>query len=120
MRVRCLRIIDAIDGKVETDSAWLRVGREYTVLAISAFGGRVLLRIASDEAGVPALFQAEMFEVVDSRLPSSWRATLEQSGGLDIGPDAWLQAGFWEDYFNDAPEAVAIYERERAAIEAAP
>lgn len=112
MRVCCLRIIDAIDGKVETDSAWLRVGREYSVLAISVFGGRILLRIASDDAGVPALFQAEMFEVIDARLPSSWRAILDQSGGLDIGPAAWLRAGFWEDYFNNAPEAVAAYERE--------
>jgi hypothetical protein len=36
----------------------------------------------------------------------------DEGGVVHIGPESWQRPGFWERYYNDDPEAVAIYERE--------
>jgi hypothetical protein len=35
---------------------------------------------------------------------------------LTIGPDGWKRPGFWEDFFDYKPEAVALFEEEYQAI----
>lgn len=95
----------------------MTLDREYLVLAIDVEPGRhVWLRIESEAGGTPALFDAEMFLTTSSELPSSWRARVGEGGSLQLAPEPWLRPGFWEEFFDRAPEAVEIYEKERALV----
>jgi hypothetical protein len=48
-------------------------------------------------------------------MPSCWVAALE-GGSLTLAPPEWQRPGFWEDYFDDEPGAIAQYARRRAEI----
>lgn len=98
-----------------TDAAtpqWLRDGTEYEVLELTAYPGRrVDLRLASEQGGVPALFDSALFATTDDAIPSDWAARVIDDGVVKVGPREWLEPGFWEAYFDDEPDAVAAYER---------
>ncbi|WP_132156336.1 hypothetical protein [Kribbella antiqua] len=53
-----------------------------------------------------------MFETVDHSMPSNWGAKVSGEGFLSIGPQNWLEDGFWERYFDDDARAVNLFERE--------
>jgi hypothetical protein len=110
MKVRCLRIASPATGEELDKSSWLTVGREYVVLQIVALPGReVLLRLEGDKPGSPGLWESSLFETVDTGIPASWSAHVDEDGNLSIGPDAWRRQGFWDDFFDDDPEAVREY-----------
>ena len=116
MRVRCDRVVDAL-GQPQEASHWLTPGREYMVLEITASsGGRVLFRIVGDDGNVPGLDEAALFTTVSSAIPSTWTATVDEAGVLTIGPDRWKRPGFWEDFFDYKPEAVALFDEEYRAM----
>ena len=46
-------------------------------------------------------------------------ATSPKPGCISFSPEAWSKAGFWEQFFDREPEAVAVFEEERAKIVAA-
>ena len=102
-----------------SSASWLRLHEEYDVLEIYFLPNHgTQLRIASEEAGVPVLFDSVLFVTIDDRIPSSWVAQIEPDGALTVGPRRWLAPGFWEDYFNQVPRAIEIYEEEKALIDA--
>ncbi|MFJ9914712.1 hypothetical protein [Actinacidiphila glaucinigra] len=120
MIVRCVQIISPATGKVVSDHPGIRVGSEYPVLEVLTTASRVLLRIPerldiTGERESPGLWDAAMFTVVSDRMPECWVAGLEE-GRLTLAPQEWQRLGFWEDYFDDVPAAVAEYERLRAEI----
>ncbi|MCF3136649.1 hypothetical protein [Streptomyces olivochromogenes] len=120
MIVRCIQIISPATGKVVTDHPAIRVGAEYPVLEVSTTARRVELRIpelldTTDYRDRPGLWDAAMFTVVSSRMPSCWVAELED-GRLTLAPREWQRAGFWEDYFDGVPAAVDDYDRLKAEI----
>jgi len=116
MRVRCVQIISPVTREVVAEHPSVRVGREYTVLEVDARpGGNSSLRIHhADES--PAIWDSAMFESADPTVPSVWVAQLSESGSLRLAPPGWLERGFWERYFDDEPDAVAIFEADLAAI----
>jgi hypothetical protein len=94
MRVVCVEIRSPITGESEDKSPWLQLDREYDVLEVYAHpGGRVDLRLVSEDAGTPALFDSAMFMTVDGRVPSTWEARLEEGGVLRLGPPEWMKPG---------------------------
>lgn len=99
-------------------STWARVGSVYHVLAVDVAPGRIWFRIMGDEP-TPALFEAEMFEIVTSAIPPTWVAASPKAGRLSFEPEAWSGEGFWERFFDGEPRAVAAFEEERAKIIAA-
>jgi hypothetical protein len=104
------------DDPARSAGAWLKPGVSYDVLEVRAEPGRLVhLRIAGEQSGTPALFDAALFDTVDGTIPPHWRARLGPGGTLTLGPEAWAAPGFWEAYFDDDPDAVAAYERGRAA-----
>lgn len=112
MRVVCVRIVNPVTGEAETVSSWLQQDREYDVLEIYAYpGGRVELRLASDDAGTPVLFDSAMFMTIDGSLPSNWEGRIGEGGILRLAPREWLEPGFWERYFDGDPDALGAYER---------
>jgi hypothetical protein len=117
MRVVCVKFLDPVTGEERSEDSWLTVDREYVVLAVDVEAGRrVWLRIQSEEAGTPALFDAEMFMTTSTEIPASWRARVDEGGSLQLAPEPWLRSGFWDEFFDRVPEAVEVYERERAFI----
>jgi hypothetical protein len=112
MRVRCERVVDTMGRPVER-SPWLTPGREYPVLEISAAtGDRVLFRIVGDDRQTPGLHEASLFTTVSPTMPSTWTAEVGDDGNLKIGPQAWKRPGFWEDFFDRKPEALAVFREE--------
>ncbi|MGN5378725.1 hypothetical protein ACQ4WX_18840 [Streptomyces lasalocidi] len=105
------------------DHPSLKVGREYPVLEVVTSGDRVLLRIPNKDEPLTdgvyfvsdALWNASMFTVVSDRMPSCWVPNLVE-GRLKLAPPEWQRPGFWEDYFDAIPDAVADYRRRRAEI----
>jgi hypothetical protein len=114
MRVVCTAIRNPVTGEAENQSPWLQLDHEYDVLEVTAHpGGRVDLRLVSEDAATPALFDAALFMIVDGRVPATWEARLEEGGLLRLGPPEWMELGFWEAYFDREPTALEAYERGR-------
>jgi hypothetical protein len=116
MRVRCVKLVDAL-GNIASTSSWAKVGAEYEVLGASCDGARVLLRLIGEEA-IPALFELEMFEVVNPSIPPSWIVAVPRPGLLTIGPEAWARPGFWEAFFDQEPWAQACFQEELQRLKA--
>ncbi|MDB4941682.1 MAG: hypothetical protein JWP97_1216 [Labilithrix sp.] len=105
-------------GQPVERSPWVKIDSVYHVLEIWMEPGRIRLRLVGEEP-TPALFQPEMFEVVSSVIPPTWVVTIPRGGGLSLAPEPWNATGFWERFFDAEPEAVAVFEDERAKIVAA-
>lgn len=117
MKVRCIKLLTATGQRVES-SAWAKIGSVYHVLSVWVEPGLTRLRLIGDEP-TPALFEPEMFELVSSVIPPNWVVTSPRAGCLSFAPGAWGDAAFFERFFDGEPEAVAVFEVERAKIVAA-
>jgi hypothetical protein len=124
VRVKCTRIqlIGEPGGgrEVENHHSVTR-GREYLVLAAFAEPLRTALPLGLqilDDAGHPSWWPASMFATTSTVIPPNWIANVDEEGDLHLGPAAWIVRGFWEAFFDGEPEAVEIYKREFAIIEA--
>jgi hypothetical protein len=80
---------------------------------------RVLLNaMAANAFQPPVLVPASHFEIVSSKLPSSWEI---QTGDtwMEVAPGSWLQDGFWEAIFemtDDSEWARPEYDRHVAIM----
>lgn len=100
------RLTDAIGNPI-TKSENLTVGREYVVLSLHVFlrepRQRVWAHVITDRGGRHSgLFDLADFEITDDRPSRSWRVRFEGSR-LEIQPDAWMVADFWETFHNENP-----------------
>lgn len=108
MRVRLRSTEEAQKKNV---SGWLRLGEDYEVLAVEHLpGGVVAYRLATKQ-GTPALFEADLFSVTDPRVDEAWVVQYSNPGEIDLVPEPWSEPGFWEDFFDGHPEAVARYQQ---------
>jgi hypothetical protein len=79
--------------------------------------GEVSFRLISDDGPSPILCDSRQFVIVDDRLPSNWVVwSNKETGSFGLEPKKWRRPGFWEDYFNNIPEAVHDFEEERIVI----
>lgn len=78
----------------------------YVVLGIEADD----LRILNDQ-GRPYLYPREIFIVVDAREPEDWVSELGEDNDRYAYPPLLNNSGFFEDYFDGNPEAVATFWR---------
>jgi hypothetical protein len=92
----------------ERDSRYpdLTPGQPYVVLGIEADD----LRILNDQ-GRPYLYPHEIFTVVDAREPEDWVNELGDDNERYAYPPPLNDSGFFEDYFDGKPEAVATFWR---------
>jgi hypothetical protein len=114
VKVRCIQLFDS-RGLLTTRSAWVKTGGIYHVLSIWIEPGQTKLRMVAEEP-TPALFELEMFEVVSSVIPANWVVVSPKPGHLSLAPAAWSVSGFWENFFDYEPKAVASFEEHRAKI----
>lgn len=84
----------------------LTPGQQYMVIGIEADDFRVL-----NDKGRPYLYSRHLFEVVDSHEPADWLEEYGEDGERYAYPRPLNQAGFFEDFFDGKPEAVATFWR---------
>jgi hypothetical protein len=84
----------------------LTPGQPYVVLGIEADD----LRILNDQ-GRPYLYPHEIFNVVDAREPEDWVTENGEDNERYAYPPPLNSTGFFEDYFDGKPEAVATFWR---------
>lgn len=78
----------------------------YLVLGIEADD----LRILNDQ-GRPFLYPRDLFVIVDAREPDDWVSELGEDNERYAYPPPLNDSGFFEDFFEGKPEAVATFWR---------
>lgn len=112
MKVKCTKLYNEHTKEYEEKNSWLTIGKEYVVLGIEVRQNKVSFLIVSDSIGQPVLANAIQFEVLNKRIPNTWRISTEALALFSIEPEAWQKPGFWEDCYDHEPEAVELYKRE--------
>lgn len=84
----------------------LTLGQPYVVLGIEADHLRLL-----NNQGRPYLYPREIFNIVDAREPEDWVKELGEDNERYAYPPPLNSVGFFEDYFDGKPEAVATFWR---------
>ena len=107
MRVRLKSVQEAKKADVR---GWLRPDEDYAVLAIEHLPGRVVAYRIATRQGTPALFEASLFAITDPRVDDAWVVQYKDSGEVELMPGLWSAPGFWEDFFDGNPRAVARYQ----------
>ena len=92
----------------ERDSHYpdLAPDQPYLVLGIEADDFRIL-----NDQGRPYLYPRELFTIVDAREPDDWVSVLGEDLERYAYPPPLNMSGFFEDYFDGKPEAVATFWR---------
>jgi hypothetical protein len=116
MKVQCVSVTDALDRPAPA-SPWLTVGRTYNVLSVVLdVHSRWWFRLISDQRTDIGLFRREQFQIVSTKLPSTWVISWSHSGAFELSPQAWLVPGFWESYFEGDSDARSTFDRELKRI----
>lgn len=117
MKIECIRNISATTGEeLESGEGGLTIGKIYIVLSIRTIPERKAEFLLVSDDGGPALFDSVQFRTVSGEIPSNWVATVDEKGVVGLGPEKWTRPGFWEDYFDGVPEAVAEFEAEKEKV----
>ncbi|HZF11481.1 MAG TPA: hypothetical protein VFE33_22050 [Thermoanaerobaculia bacterium] len=92
----------------ERDPRYLDLTPEqpYVVLGIEADS----LRILNDQ-GRPYLYPNDLFTILDAHEPVDWVSSLGEDNERYAYPPPLNDCGFFEDYFDGKPEAVATFWR---------
>ena len=82
----------------------LTAKRPYAVIGIEADDLRLL-----NDRGQPYLYPAELFAVLDAREPTDWLTEFGEDGERYAYPPPLNAVGFFEDFFDGKPTAVAPF-----------
>jgi hypothetical protein len=111
----CLR--HEVDVQAERLQGWLLHGKAYVVLSVEQYSSdEIGLRVASEDGGQPVVFRASLFDVIDKKLPQCWEVLAVRANAVDLGPEAFGQAGFWEKCFDRDPVALDEYRRAKEQV----
>lgn len=104
-------------GERENLRGWLKHGQSYVVLAVECqVHPMVCYRIEGGDSRTPALFEVDLFEIVDPSISPSWVATHSLGGALKLQPVDWGCPGFWERFFDGELAEVSQYRAARDAM----
>jgi len=118
MKVTCIS-----KNRINHDGLYdeLKVGQEYTVLAIEVYDRAVntmiedfvIYRIKETKIyKTVIMYPAKLFKVTDPKLSSRWIIRMGANGLFNILPKSWARDGFWEDYYNDVESALQDFKKE--------
>ncbi len=82
----------------------LSEGQSYSVIGIEANDYRIL-----NDAGLPYLYSAVFFEVIDFYEPQDWITEIGDEGERYSYPEPLNQVGFFEDFFDHKHEQRSIF-----------
>ena len=137
VKIKCKKIFpdssNMKNNEKKTDG-YLTIGKEYIVLGVLVFYNLLIKFHIETECGDPAIFSADMFDVMSNYIPSSWELEIKcETGGscyLNLYPKKWNKYphGFYEEITNVSwplsdwlryekiPEVVSLYFQERDLI----
>jgi hypothetical protein len=78
----------------------------YVVIGIEGGDFRIL-----NDSGRPYLYPPRLFRILDKREPGDWITEFGESGERYSYPPALNSTGFFEDFFDRKPKAVATFWR---------
>jgi hypothetical protein len=84
----------------------LTAGQAYVVIGIEAGDFRIL-----NDTGRPYLYPPTLFDIVDTRTPADWVTEHGDDNEQYAYPAALNKTGFFEDYFDEKPQAVKTFWR---------
>lgn len=82
----------------------LTLGNTYRVIGIEADDYRII-----NDEGQPYLYPPALFSIVDKHEPADWITEYGEEGERYAYPPELGRVGFFEDYFDDEPQAIAIF-----------
>jgi hypothetical protein len=88
--------------KASTSYRDLTPGNVYRVIGIEADDYRIM-----NDAGQPFLYPPRLFQIVDASEPRAWKNSCGDDGERYAYPPELARRGFFEDYFDDDPKALA-------------
>ena len=121
MRVICRKAISRTTGEdLGESSPWVKVGKEYTVLAINyAETSGFDIYIQTEDYDEPRFICLTGFEILNQTIPSSWITVISDFYGKKVVtmlPASWNYDGFFEDLDDQKPEAIALFNKEAELI----
>ena len=84
----------------------LTAGQPYVVIGIEAGDYRIL-----NDSGRPYLYPRNLFHTLDAREPGDWVSDYGRDGERYAYPPPLNAVGFFEDFFENNPEAVKTFWR---------
>jgi hypothetical protein len=84
----------------------LTPSQPYVVIGIEADDLRIL-----NDAGRPYLYPRSLFAVVDPREPANWVREFGEDRERYAYPPLLNKPGFFEDFFDEKPRAIATFRR---------
>jgi hypothetical protein len=84
----------------------LTPGQQYVVIGIEADDFRIL-----NDKGRPYLYPRDLFKIADSQEPTDWLTEYGEDRERYAYPPLLNQCGFFEDFFDGKPDAVATFWR---------
>lgn len=123
MKVKCIDRKINNQGKVYSN---LTLNKDYIVLAVEFYdkeistfsktiGDYILYRIEDNDGTVMPL-PSKLFTIVSSQLPRGWTSYRDNDECYSILPKDWAEPSFWEDFYNDDYNTLAIFENVRNQI----
>ncbi|MBC7533770.1 MAG: hypothetical protein H7318_19560, partial [Oligoflexus sp.] len=83
----------------------------YRPLEVIFNQGSKCYRLVCDDTITPAIYDGEYFNVIDARFYADWIMAVESERKARLASKEFLKEGFWEDFANERPEALATYKR---------
>lgn len=121
MKIICRKIISATTKKdLGESSPWLKLGKEYIVLAINLIEELgIEIYIQTEHFDEPKFFDIDGFEFVDQSIPSSWVAKISQvyhRKVMSMLPKNWDYDNFFEDVGDEDSHAMKLFTQEAELI----
>ena len=104
----------------------LTLNKEYIVLAIEFYnneisifsnhiGDYILYRIEDDDGLVMPL-PSKLFIITSNELPRGWVSYRDNDECYSLISSKWAKPGFWEEFYNDESNALAVFESVKKQI----
>ncbi|WP_295404925.1 hypothetical protein [uncultured Thiocystis sp.] len=90
--------------QANSDYPDLTAGQTYCVIGIEAGDYRVL-----NDRGLPYLFPASLFMLIDANEPTDWVSDVGTDGERYAYPPLLNEPGFFEDFFDGVQSSVATF-----------
>jgi hypothetical protein len=105
-----VKYLGKYDNFEQQENIHLKIGSEYFIvnLDISFYKQRTVIGICSDADGVPRLWDLQLFEVVDARIPNDWVFLHSENNYFFLQPQEF-QEDFWDNFHDGDEQAEKIF-----------
>lgn len=93
------------------DTSGIILGKNYKIISLSIVdNSKSMFRIISED-GTPALYDVNLFEIIDNKIDDGYFAYLRAGGLWEICPSEISSEDFWIKFFNGDPNSEKCYHK---------